>query len=177
MTPSRAEPLKFSIADAQQAADGWFNCGPGALCAVAGLTPSEALTHLHGFARKHYTNPSMMADALRSLGISFIRRYESLGPKNGTQGVYPDFGLVRIQWAGPWTRPGVPAKARYRHTHWVGWASADRLIFDINAMCVGGWITEQEWRDQLVPWLLKQVESKATGEWWPTHCWEIVRGS
>ena len=176
MIPRRAELLKFSLADAQTAAGGWFNCGPGALCAVASMTPDDAVAHLRGFERKHYTNPTMMSEALRSIGISFIRRYEANTPWDGAGlGIYPDFGLVRVQWAGPWTQAGVPMRARYRHTHWVGWAAEEDLVFDINVLCVGGWIAGHEWRKQLVPWLIKEVEPKASGEWWPTHCWDIIR--
>ena len=174
MTPKRAELLKFSLTDAQEAAGGRFNCGPGALCAVCGLTPDEALSHLVGFDDKHYTNPIMMAGALRSLGISFTKLYQANEPGNAP--IYPDYGLVRVQWGGPWTRPGVPMRVRCRHTHWVGWAAEDSMVFDINAMCVGGWIAEKEWREQLIPWLIKEVAPKASGEWWPTHCWEIQRG-
>lgn len=165
--------VRFSLEDAQSAAGGWFNCGPGALCAVADLRPEEALPHLRNFDLKHYTNPSMMQQALSELGIKFRRVYECLGLGVARNPVYPTFGLVRIQWAGPWTKPGVPVRARYRHTHWVAWDDDVKQVFDINAMCVGGWLDEREWRDQLVPWLLREVEPKASGEWWPTHCWQI----
>lgn len=167
--------VRFSIDEAQSAADGHFNCGPGALCAVADLRPEEALPYLRGFERKHYTNPSMMQEALRELKIPFQRVYECLGLGEARNPIYPVFGLVRIQWAGPWTAPGVPVRARYRHTHWVAWDRDAAQVFDINAMCVGGWLDEQEWRTQLVPWLIREVAPKATGAWWPTHCWQINR--
>lgn len=170
------QPVRFSLDEAQVAADGWFNCGPGALCAVANLRPEEALPHLRGFERKHYTNPAMMQGALASLGIPFERIYECLGIGKARNPVFPCFGLVRVQWSGPWTAPGVPVRARYRHTHWVAWDSDNRLVFDVNAMCVGGWISEAEWRDEMVPWLLRHIDPKADSEWWPTHCWEIKRG-
>lgn len=48
-------------------------------------------------------------------------------------------------------------------------------VFDVNALCVGGWIPFPEWANELVPWLLEQAEPKATGEWWPTHCLEVHR--
>ncbi len=67
----------------------------------------------------------------------------------------------------------------------IGWAQRCRIgrcptrttvkIFDINAICVGGWIDLPEWSTQLVPWLLKQCEPKATGDWWLTHVVEIRR--
>ena len=55
-------------------------------------------------------------------------------------------------------------------------AIAGDWIYDINAMCVGGWIPIEEWTGQLVPWLLREIYgSKPSGEWWSTHCWEVER--
>jgi hypothetical protein len=47
------------------------------------------------------------------------------------------------------------------------------MIFDVNAMSVGGWIAVSTWQNNLVPWLLKQCEPKANGNWHLTHCVEI----
>lgn len=165
--------VRFTADDADRAADGWFNCGPGALCAVADLMPDEALPHLRGFERKHYTNPSMMQGALASLGITFKRVYECLGRGQARNPVYPTFGLVRVQWDGPWCAEGVRVAARYRYTHWVAWDSVAAAVFDINAIGVGGWICVREWRDQLVPWLIREVVKRGNGNWWPTHCWQM----
>ena len=172
--------VRFTIDDEQRAFDEWgCNCGPAALCAVLNMTPDEIRPHLREFERKRYTNPSLMAAILRDLGIPFKRHYECLGanrPVNTRNPYwYPEFGLMRVQWDGPWTRPGVPIRARYRHTHWIAVELNEHIfrIFDVNAMCVGGWISWSEWERQLVPWLLRQTEPKATGEWWPTHSWQI----
>lgn len=166
------KPVRFSLDEAQVAAGGHFNCGPAALCAVADLMPDEAVANLPGFATKHYTNPQMMARGLANLKIPFKRLSEEFG-NVAMIPIYPKFGLVRVQWGGPWTKAGVPIRARYRHTHWVAWDDECKAVFDVNAMCVGGWIPREEWETQLVPWLLKECEPKATGEWWPTHCWQI----
>lgn len=167
------KPVRFSLADAQVAANGRFNCGPAALCAVADLLPDEAVSKLRGFERKGYTNPLMMQHALRDLGIKFNRVYECIGQGVPCNAIWPVFGLARIQWGGPWMKAGVPIAARYRHTHWI--AVDEEMRFDVNAMCVGGWLPRAEWETQLVPWLLKECEPKANGEWWPTHCWQILR--
>lgn len=172
--------VKFTIEEAQAAGDAWrFNCGPAALCAILGKKPEEIRPHLLDFEAKGYTNPSLMACILHDLGVDFRRVYEGVHPPNIAR--YPDFGLVRVQWGGPWTKDGVPMRARYRHTHWIatrriGEESPDgqgREVFDVNAMSIGGWLPWIEWESQLVPWLLKQVEPKGNGDWWPTHCWEI----
>ena len=72
----------------------------------------------------------------------------------------------------------MPPRVAYRHTHWIA-ASAgvdpDGLaIFDINTISVGGWMASVEWEEQFLPWLLKQVEPKASGDWWPTHLLELT---
>ena len=168
-------PVRFSLEDAQTAAGGHFNCGPASLCAVSDLMPNDVLPHLRNFDKKHYTNPLMMKQALDTLDIPFDRVFECRGHDHPKNPIYPVFGLVRVQWDGPWFLPGVPVRASYRHTHWVAWDSAFNRVFDINAMCVGGWLPKKEWRELLVPWLLSQIEPTATGLWWPTHCWQIKR--
>lgn len=159
-------PLRFTSDEAEQAADEWkFNCGPGALCAVLGMKPSELRPRLIDFERKGYTNPSLMCAVLRGLRVPFYKRPDLL---------WPDFGLVRVQWEGPWSKPGVPPAAAYRHTHWV--ASCVRFggrpdgVWDVN---VGHWCSFSDWARVVVPWLLERCEPKATGNWWVTHSFEI----
>lgn len=185
-------PLPFTADEAQKAWDEWtFNCGPGALCAVLGKTPEEIRPHLCEFERKRYTNPSLMASILKGLGVEFERVYQCLGARKAVDPVYPDFGLVRVQWGGPWTKEGVPVRVRYRHTHWIAISKVEEPeggapdglalpwseVFDVNAVGFGGWLPAYEWEKLLVPWLLKEVEPKASGEWWPTHCWGLERPS
>ena len=171
----------LTLQDAK-AADAWgFNCGPAALCAVTGLSPDQVRPHLGDFEDKRYTNPSLMASALASLGVQFTRRFENLGPRRVA--IYPTFGLVRIQWSGPWTKPGVPMRVRYRKTHWIAVdhgrgrtvIAKNRGVFDVNAIASGGWISWADWVKELVPWILKECVPKADGAFWPTHCWEMGR--
>lgn len=178
VTNTLLDRVRFTLDDAQAAADEWgFNCGPAALCAVLGQTPDKIRPHLGDFERKGYTNPSLMAGILRELRVPFRRTFESATePWHGSV-QWPDFGLVRVQWSGPWTAKGVPMRARYRATHWIGYKKNPGIshdeVFDVNAMCVGGWLSFGEWGTQLVPWLLKQCQPKADGKWWPTHCWDV----
>lgn len=163
-------PAKFTLDEAQAAADTWgCNCGPGAIAAICGLTLDEARPHLGDFERKKYTNPTLMWAILNSIGA----RWRCDG---GQPRAWPRFGLARVQWEGPWTQPGVPMVARYRHTHWVGsWRDGNATqIFDINAMCVGGWLPLSEWAGQLVPWLLRECVRRADGQWHLTHRVEIA---
>jgi hypothetical protein len=72
--------------------------------------------------------------------------------------------------------PGVPMRARYRHTHWV--AAKTRAhgigIFDINCMNSGGWVALEDWSLVIVPWILKELVPRADGRWHMTHTVEIV---
>jgi hypothetical protein len=169
-------PVRFSLDDAQRAGNEWrFNCGPGALCALLGTTPDEIRPRLLDFERKGYTNPTLMKSILGGLGVRFnwVVVPETYPPQN----LWLDNSLIRVQWAGPWTEPTAHFAERYRHTHWIacrhnGTAMAD--VFDINAMCVGGWMPVSEWENKLVPWLLKECEPKADGRWWQTHRVQIA---
>jgi len=158
----------FTLADTEAASEAWgANCGPGALAAVLGLTLEQVRPHLGDFERKHYTNPTLMLAALHSLEVTWCN-----SPND-----WPDSGLIRVQWEGPWTAPGVPIRARYRQTHWIGSrrGEAGIEVFDINCMCVGGWVRLAEWRDQVVPWLLRECHPKADGRWHTTHRLEVAR--
>lgn len=169
--PMRTVP--FTIDDAEAASDEWnFNCGPAALCAVLNRTPAELRPHLLDFEQKGYTNPSLMFSILKKLGVQHRQTYRG---DNLTPDPMPhvEYGLVRVQWGGPWTRLGVPMAARYRQTHWIAMAGAE--VFDVNAMCVGGWLPYAEWADQLVPWLIRECVPKGDGTWWQTHVIEVAQ--
>ncbi len=154
--------LRFTAADAYIAADAWkFSCGPGALCAIANLTPPEVRPHLPGF--RGWMNPSQMYTALGSLGFRW----------KGVTTDWPErLGILRIQWGGPWLDPGVPVAAAYRQTHWI--ASSGARVFDINALEVGGWLSRDEWIGRMVPFLTGHIK-RATGKWSITHSLELTR--
>jgi hypothetical protein len=166
--------IKFTIDDAQAAADEWrFNCGPGALCAVLDMTPVQIRPLLGDFERKGYTNPTLMTDTLRRAGRAFRVKYRGDAPAAKIPVLR--LGLVRVQWGGPWTKPGVPMAARYRETHWIAVAGSE--IFDINAMCVGGWMPARDWTHALAPWLIREAVPRGDGTWWPTHALELGEGA
>lgn len=170
-------PLKFGIDEVQQAHAAWrFNCGPAALCAILGMTPDELRPHLLDFEQRGYTSPTLMAGVLCGLKVPFRRLYECQHQVAGRplSGEFPQSGLVRVQWGGPWTKPGVPIRVRYRHTHWVAMRrNISWHVFDINAIGVGGWLPSREWSKELVPWLIREAVPRADGSWWPTHCWDV----
>ncbi len=55
-------------------------------------------------------------------------------------------GVALLQFAGPWSRPGVPKIVHLKHTHWV--AICDQFIYDINAPT---WLSISEWELQIFP--------------------------
>jgi hypothetical protein len=160
---------------AYKAHDEWgANCGPGALAAIMNMTLDAVRPHLKDFDKKHYTNPTMMYAALNSIGA----KWRLIKPLKS----WPRHGLVRVQWEGPWTKPGVPMGARYRHTHWVAaskrYAEDNIAVFDINAINNGtGWISLVDWCEQLAPWLMKEIVPKSNGRWHITHVIEIDHGA
>ena len=158
---------QFNLIDAEKAAREWkSNCGPGAIAAALDTTLETIRPYLGDFEKKYYTNPKLMIQILENLGVSW---------KNCELN-WPNHGLVRVQWVGPWTEEGTPLRKRYRHTHWVASIRDDLevYIFDINCICVGGWVSMREWEDQVIPWLLKKVEPMGYGTWYPTHRLEIL---
>ncbi len=173
------KPLRFTADDAERAYEAWTcNCGPAALAAICGLTLDEVRSHLKGFDQKHYTNPTMMFDALKSIGIFFTYARGHLGTER-----WPSYGLARIQWDGPWTAPGANPKWAYRQTHWVGAAFRPGHlgppsvgVWDVNALGNGtGWCSLKDWSETLVPHILKECVPRASGGWHITHAIEVAR--
>lgn len=161
---------RFSVEDADRAHDEWgANCGPGALAAIMDMTLDEVkpIMLAVGFEGRLYTNPTMMNAALRIVA----RPWRKIGAN------WPDYGLVRVQWEGPWTQPGVPMAARYRYTHWIGHmrGRSSRGVFDINCMNNGtGWCALADWERVIAP-LLSANHPRATGGWHVTHGIEVER--
>ncbi len=158
--------LRFTQEDAEKAHEIWgCNCGPAALAAARRLTLDEVRPLIPGFEGKRFTSPTMMAEALRSLGVRWIDLRgdeKSLAPD-----CFPIEGLVRIQWGGPWTAPGANARWAYTYTHWIATASpapGRHFVFDVN----GGPKTYADWLSDIMPLLLP---ARGDGRWWPTHLW------
>jgi len=177
LTPLACPPdLRFTVEEAENLYDECsFNCGPSALAAITQRTPREVLEAMPDFKSRGYTNPTMMRRGLAWLGAKWTETLSQDGAVNLTNqaSAFPTFGLARLQWAGRWTKPGVPVRARYRYSHWV--AACGAWVYDINAMSVGGWLPQPEWANELVPWLLRELYKDKTTGWWTTHSWEIER--
>lgn len=167
---------RFTELDAIAAADEWgFNCGPAAVAAICGLSIAELRPHLLDFEQKQYTNPTLMWGILRSLGLHLGLRWRM---QTGTPGglSWPNRGLARVQWEGPWMADGVPMAARYRQTHWVGCHGLNRNnigIWDVNCLNNGsGWVSLEDWTALAVPFITRSIK-RANGKWHLTHSVEI----
>ena len=161
---------RFTADDVERAYEEWgCNCGPASLAAIMGLTLDEVHPLMGDFESKGYTNPTLMRESVKRCNKPW--RY--------VKAPWPLYGLVRIQWGGPWCKPGVPLRAAYRHTHWIGcWSRGDGIgVFDINAINNGtGWCRLADWQNEIVPFITAQIP-RASGQWWPTHLIEIDRAA
>lgn len=96
------------------------NCGPMSLAAVLGLPTVEAARELVQPFRG-FMSPTDMRTAVRAArdrGMCEMIGQGTIGL--GDPDPWPQLGLVRIQWLGPWCAPGVNPRAAYRSTHWIG---------------------------------------------------------
>lgn len=165
---------RFTLAELERASDTWFcNCGPAALAAICGLTLDEVRLHF-GPDWPGYTNPTAMRRALTTAGRQFT--IERLGVADRE---WPRWGLVRIQFEGPWTEPGASPRWAYRHTHWVAvWRAFPAIcVFDVNSMEYdddSGWLPLLDWERCTVPLLTDSIP-RATGGWRITHAIEVER--
>lgn len=166
---------RFTLADLERANDEWgANCGPGALAAICGLTLDEVRPHF-GPSWPGYTNPTKMKSALAGIGRPFS--WDSTDTSEQPMR-WPRWGLCRVQWHGPWMEPGVPIRARYRKTHWIGCGqdrNEERGVFDVNCMSNGsGWVSYEDWAQHVAPVLAKDHDKRATGGWSLTHVIEVT---
>lgn len=161
----------FDETASQRAHEEWgANCGPNALAFALQLDINDVRSHIPDFDRKRYTSPTMMKEALKSLGVTW---FNCKADKEYI--CWPEVSLVRVQWTGPWTAPGSNPKWAYGHTHWIAtWIQesanhpfCDSMVFD----CNGGIMTLNDWVANIVPELTKYP--RADGGWQPTHVWRI----
>jgi hypothetical protein len=145
------------------------------VAAVLGITLEQLRPHLGDFEHKRYTNPTLMYQILRSLGAAWVPIVRTK-PDRRQIIAWPRLGLVRIQWEGPWTAPGVPTRARYRRTHWIGASLRGGVgVFDVNCLNNGsGWASLYDWSSVVVPHILECCHPTANGAWHQTHVLELA---
>ena len=170
----------FTAEDAQRAYDEWgCNCGPTSLAFILQKPLDYVRDAIPGFKEKRYTSPTMMKSALASLCRTFTAGRPTKDAMFTTKPA-----LVRVQWCGPWTKPGANPKWAYRQTHWiVAWHQDEitpgpepwpfrRGVGDWVFDCNGGIRAYQSWLTEIVPVIVADYP-RADGEWFPTHVWRL----
>ncbi len=153
----------YAPQDVDYAHEAWgANCGPCALAALVGVPVDAVREYFPGFPDRPHTNPTIMREAIARAGV---REREVLlrGPRD-----FPLHGLAFIQWEGPWTQPGVPARAAYRYTHWIAVHGDD--VYDAN---FDGWCSRANWEATVVPVITRDIK-RATGGWFVRMRFELV---
>jgi hypothetical protein len=171
---------QFSHDDIVQANADWgCNCGPAALAFAlqTGLDDVRPAMMAAGFGVKGHTTPTMMSAALVAMNAKKRQVQVPVRNAGGGLDIEPLFvesliTLVRVQWTGPWTRPGTSPRWAYAYTHWIAtWAERGvPLVFD----CNGGVQHVERWEYETVPAITSQI-SRADGGWHPTHVWHIAK--
>lgn len=149
------------------------NCGPAALAAILGQPVMTMRPFLADFATRPFMTPTQLSAALRAAQQPFrVRRHLSEAR--------PQYGLLFVQWEGPWTQPGVPVRAAYTHTHWVGvaWtADQGQMLYDVNAgddARWGGWCAARTWALHIVPAICEGIPG-ADGGWFVRWACDVTR--
>lgn len=135
---------------AEESASWGANCGPVALSGMIGKPLAEIRPLVGDF--KGYMNARDMIAAIRAAGHD--------GQLVKVEPTWRGIGLVRIQFEGPWTKPGVPAAAALKHTHWVGSCGPEHVL-DVNFEPLR-WDTWDVWEREIGPMLVAETP-KATG--------------
>lgn len=175
--PPRDYSYCFTEAEANRAFDEWgCNCGPTALAFVARVGLDVVRSAIPGFDEKRYTSPTMMKAALGGLAVGFVTI--GCAPRGDESPVSVllrlldrQISLIRVQWTGPWTQPGMNPRWAYNFTHWIaGWYDgASYRVFD----CNGGIRSLASWNTEIVPILTAAQNKRCDGGWYPTHVWRI----
>ncbi len=171
----------FTEHEAQAAYDEWnANCGPTSLAFALQIGLDQVRGKIPGFNQKGYTSPTMMKAGLAALGRTFLHVY---GELTEAAMFHKNIALTRIQWCGPWTKPGANARWAYGATHWVAsWAHEEKgaflgykstkvglFVFD----CNGGIRSFDSWKKEIIPLIVESIP-RADGMWFPTHVWRIT---
>ena len=143
------------------------NCGPGAIAGMVGSTPAYVAKMMSPKLQKiKGTTETMLRDTLTDLGVSW----------HDTTPGWVEYGIVRIQFDGAWMHSSNPF-AKYYESHWIGVCShvpKKPVVFDINAIKMGGWTSLRDWTQHVLPRLLPPLDAGGTGGWFISDALEIT---
>lgn len=150
------------------------NCGPAACAAVLRRPVMTILPFLGAFRTRQYMNPTHMREALTCAAA----RYAVV--RDPTNAPWPFYGLGFVQWTGPWCQPGVPVRAAYRQTHWIGVAQTEdcgMMLYDVNADApdgaMGSWVAKRAWQLQILPTITATIP-RAYGGWYIRWICQVI---
>ncbi|HEY1048182.1 MAG TPA: hypothetical protein VGE39_00450, partial [Prosthecobacter sp.] len=108
--------------------------------------------------------PKMISETLKALGKCPMQFTENRRMDPPPANVV---AILRIQWEGPWLKPGVPAKAAYTQTHYIAVVGRG-LVLDTaqDANVLTPWA---EWERQTDRYAVTRCK-RSTG-WHFTHIW------
>lgn len=167
----------FTEEEAAAAFKAWgCNCGPTALAFALQIGLDEVRSLLPEFDQRRYVNVTMMKHAIAASGaagwedVRIPRERPSPADLEKLFALAP--AVVRVQWTGPWSEPGMNQRWACNYTHWIAtWRSgALHSVFDVN----GGMREFWDWEKTIVPLITDSI-SRADGGWFPTHIWRIIR--
>lgn len=159
--------ILFMPPDLNEAHKAWkCNCGPGSVAALLGLTCEQVRPHFPGHAERGYSNPSHLQNALRSLGCRVVSTWK----RTPEALALPRFGIVFVQFGGPWLREGVPAGWAYRATHFA--AVNGGQVYDVNQD--PPWYPKSGWESDLLPWLASTI-NRCDGTFYIRAAFEVLR--
>ncbi len=167
--------VRFNGDDIAAASRAWrCTCGPVAIACILDLTLDE-VRPLVGSDYLGFMNPTQMRAALDRAGVTVTEQnrdqlFRPTGPRRYGSPIVASYGITRIQFGGPWTQPGVPPRVAYRYTHWVA-SAADKDGFPDIHDNNWGWMGFGEFFVNMDD--LATEIPKASGEWWPTHIYEV----
>lgn len=138
--------------------------GPAALAAMTGVTAAIAADNLPRFLDYGLTTEVMMALGLYQMDRRFS--WKEHAGEEMTE-VWPEFGIIRVGFEGPWSLEG-DTLATLRRSHWIATArrpNGEREVFDVNSISKGGWVSQEEWSYDVAPEIAKKFGSSGNASW------------
>lgn len=155
-------PLFYTADESTAANKAWkATCGPHSIAAACGVN-LDAVKHAMDLADVNYRgwmSPTQVTRTLHALNRKFDLR-------SGLKTMMLCQGINRVQWEGPWLKPGVPARVAYFQTHLVAFSHGWVLC---TACETAKWIRAEEWREF-------HLYSPPESPFHITHHWTLENG-